>query len=310
MTHLMTPPADAPHDGNGPDEASPRPSSVAVIVVAHRTSHLDLGWVPAHVPVVVVRNDATPLTFDGRAGPVTVLDSPTNVGYAAAANRALHAVHTDRVILCNPDVDLHPRHWEALSSGERDQLVTIPLQRPSGSPTAVVEPYPRPRDVVWKALANGTCLLSAMPAGLRRAGARRVRARYEAKGSSVVPWSHRTPPGSHPLGERWVCGAVWSVDRARVIEAGGFDPTYFLYFEDVELCRRLAACWPTMTAVVADVPPGTHQVGGSARSRTDRRLVRRSWRRSAARYAAGHTGWNWRIAQVALRLMTGPMMAS
>jgi N-acetylglucosaminyl-diphospho-decaprenol L-rhamnosyltransferase len=285
-----------------------RPPSVTVIVVAYRTSHLDLGWVPEHVPVVVVRNDATPLGFGGRTTPVTVLDGPANVGYGAAVNRALSAVRTQRVVLCNPDVALRPYHWEALATGGPDQLRTIPLQRTNGSPTAVVEPYPRPRDVVWKTLANGTCLPSALPAGVRRVLGRWMRAQHGATGPLVTPWSQVTPPGSHPLRERWVCGAVWSVDRARVSEVGGFDPAFFLYFEDVELCRRLADRWPTMTAVVADVPCGVHQVGGTARTRADRLMVRRSWRRSAVRYAAGRTGWRWRVAEVILHLVAGPFL--
>jgi N-acetylglucosaminyl-diphospho-decaprenol L-rhamnosyltransferase len=51
----------------------------------------------------------------------------------------------------------------------------------------------------------------------------------------------------------WVVGACFVVRRGAWDAVGGFDPAYFLYFEDVDLCWRLrCAGWSTYldTAVV------------------------------------------------------------
>src|SRR5262249_56188298 len=37
----------------------------------------------------------------------------------------------------------------------------------------------------------------------------------------------------------FACGGAMAVERARFLAAGGFDPEYFAYFEDVDLAWRL-----------------------------------------------------------------------
>ncbi len=38
----------------------------------------------------------------------------------------------------------------------------------------------------------------------------------------------------------WVGGACLLVARKKLVQIGGFDPNFFLYFEDIDLCKRLA----------------------------------------------------------------------
>jgi N-acetylglucosaminyl-diphospho-decaprenol L-rhamnosyltransferase len=40
----------------------------------------------------------------------------------------------------------------------------------------------------------------------------------------------------------WVSGACFAVRRKAWDDVGGFDPAYFMYLEDVDLCWRLARC--------------------------------------------------------------------
>ena len=37
----------------------------------------------------------------------------------------------------------------------------------------------------------------------------------------------------------WICGAVLLVRTAHVRSLGGFDPRFFLYWEEVDLCKRI-----------------------------------------------------------------------
>jgi len=46
-------------------------------------------------------------------------------------------------------------------------------------------------------------------------------------------------PGAAPFQVEWVCGAVMLARRDLVQRLGGFDPRFFLYFEETDLCRRI-----------------------------------------------------------------------
>ena len=56
--------------------------------------------------------------------------------------------------------------------------------------------------------------------------------------------SLRQTPGQWPLAERWFSAAVCSIDTESLRSIDGFDTGYFLYFEDVDLARRLGRRYP------------------------------------------------------------------
>ncbi|MEW6667850.1 MAG: glycosyltransferase family 2 protein [Thermodesulfobacteriota bacterium] len=64
-----------------------------------------------------------------------------------------------------------------------------------------------------------------------------------------------------------VCGAAMMVRKAEFLSLGGFDPRYFMYFEDVDLCWRY---W-LKGYLVAYLPSSVvyHKFGGSAGSTRD-----------------------------------------
>jgi GT2 family glycosyltransferase len=37
----------------------------------------------------------------------------------------------------------------------------------------------------------------------------------------------------------WIAGACFMMPRTLFLELGGFDPRFFLFFEDTDLCRRV-----------------------------------------------------------------------
>jgi GT2 family glycosyltransferase len=74
------------------------------------------------------------------------------------------------------------------------------------------------------------------------------------------------------------------VRRAAFDEVGGFDPRYFLYWEDADLCRRLRARGYDVRYVPAAT--AVHRVGHS--SRTARAASIRAFHESAYLYYTTH----------------------
>jgi hypothetical protein len=265
---------------------------VTVVYVAYGVDAIDLDWIPAGIPVIVVHNDDR-LDRAVRPG-LTHVEAGANIGFGAGVNLALQTVHTQRVVICNPDLTVTPAHFASLASGSPDEIVTLPVVDNDGGPTPTVTRYPTPAAHVLTALRVGRWfplhsrarrLLSPLLGGWGRDHA-----------ASLGAWS-----GVYPLATHWPSGAVLSIDTERLRAVGGFDAGYFLYLEDTDLAARLAARWPDMRIrLVGDVPPARHAVGGSQRTASDRAVVARARWASARRFASSRTGWRWRLASAAL----------
>jgi N-acetylglucosaminyl-diphospho-decaprenol L-rhamnosyltransferase len=268
-------------------------ATATAVFVAYATPELDLSWIPASVPVVVVHNDRS-LELPSTAHPlVREVFSDVNLGFGAAVNVALEAVTAERVVVCNPDVAFRPEHWEALAGAAPAEVGTVPLVDGKGQATWVVNPYPTPASLLLTGYRVGR-FLRRWPALRRRAGARLgTWGQEHAQLRSV-------DGGSWPLASHWVSGAAFSVDTERLRAVGGFDDRYFLYLEDVDLCARMADRFPDMRATVAPVTPAVHAVGGSARDSRSRRVVDRHYLASCRQYAGRRRGLAWRACSVLL----------
>jgi N-acetylglucosaminyl-diphospho-decaprenol L-rhamnosyltransferase len=89
----------------------------------------------------------------------------------------------------------------------------------------------------------------------------------------------RDPSAGGPV--EWVSGACMLVRRSAFEQVGGFDPAYFMYVEDVDLCWRLRQEGWT----VAYEPAGrvVHAVGASSQLAPYRMIV--AHHRSLFRFA-------------------------
>ncbi|MEO0493731.1 MAG: hypothetical protein AAF081_09965 [Actinomycetota bacterium] len=261
----------------------------SVVIVAYGVDTLSLDWVPDTAEVIVVHNDDA-LSDAACVHPNVVHVRPgRNVGFGAGVNLGLARVTTERVILCNPDTALERVHFDALDGGDTDSIVTIPLVEADGTPNAVVNPY-------W---TIPTFLATVFRLGrfAPRGGALRQVATRVLRGGGDHVDALRHEAGEWSLQDRWVTGALLSAPTEAMRAVGGFDETYFLYYEDADLQQRLAQRFPSMKVELRDVEPGVHLVGGCAVDDETRAAVADHRRVSAKTYAGRQPGLGWRLTE-------------
>jgi len=195
-----------------------------------------------------------------------------NIGYGSAHNLVMHGGNTHYHLVLNPDVELAP---DALIEGLRfldanpDVGVLAPaVFTPDGAREYLCKRYPALLDLAIRGFA---------PAPLRRLFIGRLE-RYEMRetvgaGESVSPV---------PM----MSGCFMLVRRKALDATGGFDPRYFLYFEDFDWSVRLNRV--TQSAYVPAVRVVHH--GGGASRKGWRHIV--MFARSALRFYNKH-GWRW-----------------
>jgi N-acetylglucosaminyl-diphospho-decaprenol L-rhamnosyltransferase len=232
--------------------------------------------------VVVVDNGSSDGSTDlaaSRFPEVEVIDSGANLGYGAAANRGMAATEAPTVLVCNPDLDLGP-----------DTVATL---------AAALEEHPS-----W-AVAGP---LIRTPTGDRYPSARRFPSLVDAAGHALLgifapdnrftrsyQQTHLDGAGATSTPVDWVSGACFLVRRAAFEEVGGFDESYFMYAEDVDLCWRLArAGWRTGYVPEAEV---THLQGVSTERHPYRMIA--AHHRSLLRFAVRSSD-GWRTALLPL----------
>jgi len=201
-----------------------------------------------------------------------IVDPGANLGYGAAVNRGAAATSSEFVLVCNPDLEVPVGAVEALASvldaDHRVALVGPLIRTPSG------ERYPSARQFPSMVDAAGHALL-----GLFTPDNRFTR-RYQHSELDLA--------GDVPQNVDWVSGACFLIRREAFEQVGGFDESFFMYLEEVDLCWRLGrAGWQVAYAPAASV---VHLQGRS----TDRHPYRMilEHHRSLLRFAARSSeGW-------------------
>ena len=145
-----------------------------------------------------------------------------NIGYGSAHNLVLSQVGRYHLIL-NPDIDMEPKalinaiHF--MSHNLECGLLTPQAQWPNGEHQYLCKSYPTVLDLLLRGFA---------PASVRKFFTERLN-RYEMKlqTAGAVYWD---PP--------IVSGCFMFFRSAVLKKINGFDPSYFLYFEDFDLSLR------------------------------------------------------------------------
>ncbi|HZH52570.1 MAG TPA: glycosyltransferase family 2 protein [Microvirga sp.] len=185
-------------------------TSVTAIVVAFDSAHAlpeCLGALRAdRVPTIVVDNASTDdsAAIAERQG-ARVIRNPRNEGYGRANNVGARAAETEFILVVNPDVIVEKGAVAALldAAGRYSDagFFAPKIVEPSG------RVFFQPRSLLAPYLTNPTAKL-ALP-----------------EGEACAPF---------------FSGACFLIRRDLFLNLGGFDENIFLFYEDDDLCRRVA----------------------------------------------------------------------
>ena len=180
-----------------------------------------LASLPPDVDVFVVDNaseDGTADYVEGSHPDVRLIRNESNRGFAAAVNQAAAESSSEYLLLLNPDAEL--------CSGALASLVSFADSRPSiGAVSALVVDRGGEPEMFSGGRQPSLLSVAVHELGLSRA----------LGGLSLYGVASRSEP--HMLG--WVAGTCLLLRKSAFVLVGGLDERYFLYCEDMDLCRRL-----------------------------------------------------------------------
>jgi N-acetylglucosaminyl-diphospho-decaprenol L-rhamnosyltransferase len=140
--------------------------------------------------------------------PVRVEHDPSNPGFGAGCNALARTSSADFLVFLNPDT----------------QLLAWPWSNTTRPPAGTV---------------IGPVMVDSGPASEHYGRTYRIRDEIARS------WLRRRP--SPPDGNGYVSGAAMLIERAAFQRLGGFDPRFFMFYEDIDLCLRAnEAGYPTI----------------------------------------------------------------
>jgi N-acetylglucosaminyl-diphospho-decaprenol L-rhamnosyltransferase len=269
--------------------------AIDAVIVAYRSEDVIGGAVQEArrlrgTVVVVDHGDGASARVAAEAGAVTITDA-SNPGFGAGQNHGVAETSTAYVLFCNPDANIDAAAVEAGASflDEHPDVAAVQgviVNRATGAPERSQGRALGPIHLVGRALGARRLLgLPAVPRLVRRS-------------TLLGDHADRVPVG--PTEVESLAATAILVRREAFDSVGGFDTRYFLYGEDLDLCRRLRqAGW---TLIALPEVWALHESGGSADSTVSREL---HWWRGTMQYAAQ---W-WTLRQWTVALLAASLRA-
>ena len=269
-----------------------------IVIVNYRTSALVLQAVESIVPqrselagghVLLVDNCSADGSAEwliaqvksrGWAGWVHVLPQARNGGFSFGNNRGFEWLreHAElagaHVLLLNPDAQLKAdclrQALEVLERSPTVGILGVPVYSQDGEREGSAHHWPTPLAELWSQSKLG------------------VLARHWPQ-LDVTPQSQfDLSPEAH-FSCDWVSGAFMLLRAGLLAQAGDMDEGFFLYFEEVDYCRRARALgWQVVVASASGI---VHQEGASTGIQDPRKPRPPYWYASRRRYLKRHHGW-------------------
>lgn len=268
--------------------------TLLIVIVNYRTADLTIDCLRSLEPEVRAQPGTRVVVTDNASGDdspariaaavaengwqewATFVPLTNNGGFACGNNEAIRPALAgpappEYVLLLNPDTVVRPGALRPLldfaAAHQQAGIIGSRLEDPDGSPQCSAFRFPS--------------LLGEVESGLRLGIATRLLRR----------WCVAPPAESSSHQADWVAGASMLIRREVFEQIGLLDEDYFMYYEEVDFCRRARAagwtCWYEPASRVV------HLVG-QASGVTDPRQRRRRpayWFESRRRYFVRHHGW-------------------
>jgi GT2 family glycosyltransferase len=208
-------------------------SSVTIIVVTYNSAHCLAALHPLlqQCPHIIVSDnasgDGTAVQAQALWPQATVLAHERNLGFGAANNRALAQVQTPFALLLNPDCEM--------SVAQLQQLLAAADQFPEAAMLApqLVDAHGQPE----------------------------VNYRWPS-----THWASKGPAASGPASVGFVCGASMLLRMDACRPTGFFDESFFLYYEDDDLCLRFFKA--RLPMVIVPQVKALHRSRGSVKGKS------------------------------------------
>ncbi|PWT88828.1 MAG: hypothetical protein C5B54_09960 [Acidobacteria bacterium] len=178
------------------------------------------GLTQAEVKAIIVVDNASrddSLRIIQQHSNVHLISNGSNVGFGAAANRAIEASSTPYILLLNVDVEVMPNSVQKLEEfldRTPDAGIVAPrLNFPDGSLQLSCRRFPKIPDLFLYL----SFLDRIFPSGYR-----------------LNDQMHQ-----HTMEVDQPMGAALMIRRLALEQTGAFDPQFFLYMEEVDLCERM-----------------------------------------------------------------------
>jgi N-acetylglucosaminyl-diphospho-decaprenol L-rhamnosyltransferase len=195
-----------------------------------------------------------------------LIETRSNLGFAAGANVGIRATEAPYVLFLNPDAEVVSGTLASLVkvADERSDAGAVgPLVR---NPDRTIQPSARRVPRTFEAMMHA--FLGPVAPGNRW-----------TRAYTMAGWDRATEREAE-----WISGSAMLVRRQALHEVGVFDEGYFMYVEDVDLCTRLRRSgWTVLFSPELEV---IHEVGVSARGQS--RRMAREHSRSIYRYFSKH----------------------
>jgi hypothetical protein len=144
---------------------------------------------------------------------VRLIEAEGNLGFGRGCNIGIEAAKNPYVLLLNPDAAIDVDSLRTLirffDSNPRAGIIGPAVVEPSGelqTAGALPTPLRLMLSPIWPSLSM--------------------------RGRQTIE------PGAPPFRTTWLCGSILMFRKTLIEQIGGFDPRFFLYFEETDLCRR------------------------------------------------------------------------
>ncbi len=164
-----------------------------------------------------------------RFSDVRIISLPKNLGYGVACNVGASfasRIGCDTAAFLNPDVVIEGRVLEELGrvlSGDVQLAAVGPLQREMASECEAES------DSMYNTWTRKTPLVASLEPILHTS----------VNPMSTVNFNRWLAKAPDVYDVSYVNGAIFVVSLSKFWAVGGFNPAFFLFFEEVDLCRRL-----------------------------------------------------------------------